>query len=206
MSARESLAVWALALGLFLIYAGAFYAFPALLPDLLADTGWSKADLALGPTLSYLVMAVLTPLTGRVIDRGHGGALVVVMPVLAALGLAALAFVQTRAQWWAVWAILGVAQSGCLYESVFALLTRRMGAHARIAITRITLVAGLSGTMTFPLGHWLGHAYGGKGAYLGFAALAVLGTVPLNIWAVRLLRGPEVSRNAEDSRGVLRAA
>ena len=85
MSAKESLAVWLLALGLFLIYAGVFYAFPALLPDLLADTGWSKADLALGPTLSYLVMAVLTPLTGRVIDRGHGGALVIVMPILAAL-------------------------------------------------------------------------------------------------------------------------
>ena len=111
MSAKESLAVWLLALGLFLIYAGVFYAFPALLPDLLADTGWSKADLALGPTLSYLVMAVLTPLTGRVIDRGHGGALVILMPILAALGIVALAFVQTRAQWWAVWAILGVAQS-----------------------------------------------------------------------------------------------
>jgi predicted MFS family arabinose efflux permease len=128
------------------------------------------------------------------------------MPVLAAVGIAALAFVQTRAQWWAVWAVLGVAQSGCLYESVFALLTRRMGDHARIAITRITLVAGLSSTMTFPLGHWLGHAYGGMGAYLGFAALAVVGTVPLNIWAVRLLRGPEVSRSAVDSRGALRAA
>ena len=201
MSAKESLAVWLLALGLFLIYAGVFYAFPALLPDLLADTGWSKADLALGPTLSYL-----TPLTGRVIDRGHGGALVIVMPILAALGIVALAFVQTRAQWWAVWAILGVAQSGCLYESVFALLTRRMGDHARIAITRITLVAGLSSTMTFPLGHWLGQAYGGLGAYLGFAALAIVGTVPLNIWAVRLLRGPEVARSGEDHRGALRAA
>jgi len=206
VTAKESLAVWALALGLFLIYAGVFYAFPAVLPDLLTQTGWSKADLALGPTLSYLVMAVLTPLTGRVIDRGHGGVLVVVMPILAAVGLAALAFVQTRAQWWAVWAILGVAQSGCLYESVFALLTRRMGAHARVAITRITLVAGLSSTMTFPLGHWLGHAYGGKGAYLGFAALTLLGAVPLNIWAMRLLRGPEVSRQAEDNRGALRAA
>ena len=73
MSRNESLAVWALALGLFLIYAGVFYAFPALLPDLEAGTGWSKADLALGPTLSYLVMAALTPLTGRVIDRGQSG-------------------------------------------------------------------------------------------------------------------------------------
>ncbi len=206
MSRNESLAVWLLALGLFLIYAGVFYAFPALLPDLEAETGWSKADLALGPTLSYLVMAALTPLTGRVIDRGRGGVMVVAMPVLAGLGVAALAFVQTRAQWWAVWAVLGVAQSGCLYESVFALLTRRMGDHARMAITRITLVAGLSSTMTFPLGHWLGRVYGGQRAYLVFAALTVLGTIPLNIWAMRLLAGPEVVRRVEDNRGALRAA
>lgn len=190
-----------------LIYAGVFYAFPAVLPDLLEETGWSKADLALGPTLACLVMAGLTPWTGRVIDRGHGGAMVVAFPVLAAVGVGALAFVQTRWQWWAVWAVLGVAQSGCLYESVFALLTRRLGPHARIAITRITLVAGLSGTMTFPLGHWLARTFGGQEAYLGFAALTVLGTIPLNIWAMRLLRGgPEVARVAEDASGALRAA
>ncbi len=206
MSRDESVAVWLLAFGLLLIYAGVFYAFPALLPDLLAGTGWSKADLALGPTLSYLVMAVLTPLTGRVVDRGHGGTMIVVMPVLAGLGVAALAFVQTRLEWWAVWAVLGVAQSGCLYESVFALLARRMGEHARVAITRITLVAGLSSTMTFPLGHWLGKTFGGQGAYLGFGALTVLGTIPLNLWAVRLMRGPEVARVVEDNSGALRAA
>ena len=32
-------AVWLLALGQTLIYAGSYYAFPALLPDLLAETG-----------------------------------------------------------------------------------------------------------------------------------------------------------------------
>ena len=57
--------VWLLALGQTLTYAGAYYAFPALLPDLQAATGWSVAELAAGPTLAFLVMAVLMPLTGR---------------------------------------------------------------------------------------------------------------------------------------------
>lgn len=206
MTRQESVAVWLLALGLLLIYAGVYYAFPAVLPELQAETGWNKADLALGPTLSYLVMAAMTPLTGRVIDRGHGGAMLVIFPLMAALGVAALAFVQTRAAWWAVWAVLGVAQAGCLYESTFALLTRRMAEHARTAITRITLVAGLSGTMTFPLGHWLAQSFGGQRAYLGFAVLTLLGTVPLNLVAVWLLRGPEVARVVEDRSGALRAA
>ncbi|MGV8988801.1 MAG: MFS transporter [Cypionkella sp.] len=207
MSRDESLAVWLLALGQMLIYAGVFYAFPALLPDLEAATGWSKGDLAMGPTLSFLVMAGLTPLTGRLIDRGHGLAMLVGLPVLAAAGVTTLTLVQTQWQWWAVWAVIGIAQAGCLYESVFSVLTRRLGIHARTGITRITLVAGLSGTMTFPLGHWLGQSFGGQQAYLGFAALTLLGTVPLNILAVRLLRRSEVvARRVEDNRGALRAA
>ena len=50
-------AVWLLALGQTLIYAGCYYSFPALLPDLEAATGWTKAELALGPTLAFLIMA-----------------------------------------------------------------------------------------------------------------------------------------------------
>ena len=84
---RAGAAVWLLALGQTLIYAGSYYAFPALLPDLLAETGWSEAQLALGPTLAFLVMAVGTPLTGRLVDRGFGGELLIWAPVVAALAL-----------------------------------------------------------------------------------------------------------------------
>jgi hypothetical protein len=45
---RGGAAVWLLALGQTLIYAGCYYSFPALLPDLEAATGWTKAELALG--------------------------------------------------------------------------------------------------------------------------------------------------------------
>ena len=206
MNRDESIGVWLLALGLLLIYAGIYYAFPALLPELQAETGWTKGDLALGPTLSYIVMAALTPLTGRVIDRGYGAALIITCPVLAALSVGALAFVQTRWQWWSVWAVIGIAQSGCLYESIFALLTRQLGSHARTGIVRITLVAGLSGTMTFPLGHWLANTFGGQQAYLAFGLLTLFGTIPLNILAMKRLRGPEVARVVEDHSGALREA
>ena len=62
----QAAAVWLLALGQTLTYAGVYYAFPALLPDLQVGTGWSVAELAFGPTLGFLVMAALTPLTGSI--------------------------------------------------------------------------------------------------------------------------------------------
>jgi predicted MFS family arabinose efflux permease len=204
----EGLAVWLLALGLLLIYAGTYYAFPALLPALEADTGWGKPALALGPTLGSLSMAVFTPLTGRVVDAGHGRRMLILLPPVAVAALAGLALAPNPIVWWLCWVLIGAAQAGCVYETVFSLLTRRLGVGARAAITRITMLAGLSGTMTFPLGHWLGATFGGQRAYFGFAALALFGTLPLYAVAVRLL-GPDrvaATSRAEMPGSAVRAA
>jgi MFS family permease len=190
VSENGGIAVWLLAVGQTLIYAGCYYSFPALLPDLVAATGWSKAELALGPTLAFLIMAGLTPFTGRLVDRGLGGEMLVWLPALAALGVAGLAFVGNLAAWLILWALIGVAQAGSLYETCFAFLTRRLGDGARAAITRVTLVAGFAGTLAFPLGHWWGAALGGQGALLAFAGLIAL-IVPVNAVAVRQLRRRE---------------
>jgi MFS family permease len=184
------MAVWLLALGQTLIYAGCYYSFPALLPDLVAATGWTKAELALGPTLAFLIMAGLTPFTGRLVDRGLGGELLIWLPGLCALGVAGLGLAGSLTAWLALWVLIGIAQAGSLYETCFAFLTRRLGDGARAAITRVTLVAGFAGTLAFPLGHWLGGVLGGQGALIAFAGLILL-VMPLNALAVRQLRRRE---------------
>lgn len=190
MTEKGGAAVWLLAGGQTLVYAGCYYSFPALLPDLVAATGWTKGELALGPTLAFLIMAGLTPFTGRLVDRGLGGEMLIWLPGLCALGVAGLGLVGSLAGWLALWALIGVAQAGSLYETCFAFLTRRLGDGARAAITSVTLVAGFAGTLAFPLGHWLGSALGGQGALVVFAGLIFL-AMPLNALAVRQLRQRE---------------
>lgn len=184
------LAVWLLAFGQTVVYAGSYYAFPALLPDLEAGTGWSKATLALGPSLAFLIMASLTVVTGRLVDRGLGGEMLVWGPVLAALGVLGMALAPSPFAWCLAWGLVGIAQAGCLYETCFAFLTRRLGQGARAAITRVTLVAGFAGTLAFPLGHAVGEAFGGQGGMLVFVGVTLL-AVPCNWWAVRSLRRRE---------------
>lgn len=207
MSGSDSPAVWLLALGQTLIYAGSYYSFPALLPDLETATGWTKGQLAMGPTLAFLIMAVLTPFTGRLVDRGLGGEMLGWLPGLAALGVLALGLVETQVGWLIAWAVIGVAQAGCLYETCFAFLTRRLGMAARGAITKVTLVAGFAGTLAFPLGHWLGEVAGGQGALIVFAGIMLL-VMPLNAVAVRRLRQRERAEMAlpPTPPGVLQAA
>ena len=208
MRIGEGGAVWLLGIGQTLTYAGVYYAFPALLPALELATGWSKGQLAAGPTLAFLMMAVLTPFTGRLVDRGWGGEMLVWLPVGAAVGVAGLSEVTSPVAWLLVWLGIGVMQAGMLYESCFSFLTRRLGDGARAAITRVTLIAGFSGTITFPLGHVFGQWFGGQGALLAFAAVILLGAVPVNYLGVRALRRMErvgAARPAPEP-GALRAA
>lgn len=188
MRIGENAAVWLLGIGQTLTYSGVFYAFPAILPELEVATGWSKAELALGPTLAFLVMAPLTPLTGRLIDRGWGGEMLMGLPVISAGLVALLAVVTSPLAWVVVWLAIGVTQAGMLYESCFAFLTRRLGDKARGAITRVTLIAGFSGTITFPMGHAFGQWFGGQGAWAAFGLVILLGAAPVNVLAVRALR------------------
>lgn len=183
-----TLPVLALAWSQLITYAGVYYAFPALLPDLLAHTGWSAGALAAGPTISFLVMAALTPFTGRLVDRGWGGEMLVWLPCLAAIPLAMLGFVGNHWAYLGLWALIGVAQAGMYYETCFAFLTRRLGDGARQAITLVTLVAGFAGTLAFPLGHYLGQQLGAAGAFVVFAAMIPVLVWPASFWAVRRLR------------------
>ncbi len=207
MSERGGAAVWFLAVGQTLIYAGSYYAFPALLPDLEIATGWSKTTLALGPTLAFLITASLTVVTGRFVDRGLGGEMLIWGPVLAAAGVLGLGLATTPVVWLLSWAAIGVAQAGCVYETCFAFLIRRLGMGARAAITRVTLVAGFAGTLAFPLGHWTGEALGGQGAMLVFAGVTLLAT-PFHFLSVRSLRRRERAETvvAPTPPGTLKAA
>ena len=108
MIKRADVPVWLLSVGQALTYAGVYYAFPALLPDLQAATGWSVAELALGPTVAFLIMAALTPFTGRMVDRGFGGEMLTFAPILAAVGVAGLAFAPTPLIWGMIWAVIGL--------------------------------------------------------------------------------------------------
>lgn len=204
----DATAVWLLAVGQTLTYAALYYAFAALLPDLEIATGWSKAQLAAGPTCAFLVTAVLTPFTGRLVDRGWGGELLIWMPMLGAVALVGLSFTQTPYAWIAGWLVIGVAQAGSFYETCFAFLTRRLGDGARGAITKVTLVAGFASTLSFPLGHAIGRAFGGQAALAAFAVLIILGSVPVNMLGVarlRRLQGAKLAR-PDAEPGLLAAA
>ena len=171
--------VLCLALAELLIWACIYYSFPALLLDWEAAFGWSRAELTGALTLAVLVSALCSPVYGRLIDAGHGPVMMTGAALLAGICLLALTRVETLAQFYLAWGVLGVCMAGSMYEPCFALITRARGADARRAITLVTLIAGFAGSLSFPLAHTLAEAWGWRGAVGVFGAVAILGVAPL---------------------------
>jgi predicted MFS family arabinose efflux permease len=82
-------------------------------------------------------------------------------------------------QFYAVWFLIGLAMAGCLYDACFTILTHTMGDKTKRAITLVTLVAGLAGTVSFPSANALAAAVGWRGTLIVFAGAMVVLAAPL---------------------------
>lgn len=156
-----------------------FYSFPALIAYWEADLGWSKTELAGAYSAALVCSALCAPLMGKVIDRGHGRAVLTTCAVIGGVLVGLLSAVQASWQFFVLWLGIGVCMSGCLYEPCFAFVTRMMGGQARRAITRITLIAGFAGTVSFPLGGFMSEQFGWRMAVLTFAVIILVVAIPL---------------------------
>lgn len=171
--------VWPLALAETIVWAALYYSFPALLLEWERDLGWSKIELTGALTIALLVSAAAAPFAGRFIDKGHGRALLTGSALAGAGLLVLLSQVTQLWQFYAVWFAIGLTMAGCLYDVCFAVLTRAMGGQAKRAITLVTLIAGLAGTVSFPSANALAAAFDWRGALLVFAGVIVIIAVPL---------------------------
>jgi len=137
-----------------------------------------------GFSLALVVVGLVVPRVGRLIDRHGGHRVMPVGSLLAALGLASLSLGEHPAIYLAVWMLIGAATAASLYDAAFATLGRIFGAAARAPITVVTLAGGLASTVSWPVTHVLIEQVGWRGAYLVYAALLALVAAPLHAFAL----------------------
>ncbi len=182
-----ALGVWLLGFGETIIWACIFYVFAALLLTWEQELAWPKGDLTLGLTLAILAAALASPLSGRLIDAGHGRRVLGLGAFVGGAGLAALSQVETVTAYLAAWVVMGAAQAFCLYEPCFSVVTRAKGAAARQAITKITLLAGFASTVSFVAAAALVDLTDWRTTALVFAAAAAFVAAPLLYCGAALL-------------------
>ncbi|MBT5810547.1 MAG: MFS transporter [Rhodospirillaceae bacterium] len=170
---------WCLAIAETIVWAGMYYLFPALLSYWEAYYGWGKTDLAIAFSLALIVSALLAPVAGRLIDQGHGRVLLTACSVLGGLTLALLPLVDDKAQFYGIWLVIGVSMAGCFYEPCFSFVVHTHGDGARKVITRITLVAGFAGTLSFPTTAFLADMFDWRAGVWAFSGMICFIATPL---------------------------
>lgn len=174
--------VAALSLSQLVAWGAGYYAIGVFGPRIADETVWSRGEIHAGLSVALVVMGLVSPAIGRRIDRDGGRAVMVAGFLLLALGLGLAGLVRTPLQWWAAWALIGLAQRMTLYDACFAALVRADPADARRAITTVTLTGGLASTVFWALGDRVADLAGWRGALAVFAGLsAVSALLPLTL-------------------------
>ena len=170
-----------LALGQTLVWAGAYYVFPALLLHWESAMGWSRADITLALMLATFSMAMASPVAGRLIDQGKGPLVMGSSTVMAGICIGLLATVNSLWLFYILWIVNGAMLAGCLYEPCFALITRVRGGDAKRSITAVTLIAGFASSLSFPAAHILSTRFSWQTTVLVFATVVITLAAPL-LW------------------------
>lgn len=161
-----------------------YYLFALLLEPLQSALDASKSAVVGAFTLSLLISGVLAPVVGRAIDRRGGRVLMAAASLLATAALIALGRITSLSQLYIVWALLGVAMAGTLYEPAFAVVTRAFASNHRRAIAVLTLFGGFASTVFWPLGQVLINTWGWRDTAMIFGAANLLICVPLHLFAL----------------------
>lgn len=179
-----------------------YYVFVSARDPISAEFGWTKAQLDGALSVALAVTGLCSYARGRWIDLYGGRRLMIAGAVAGGLLLVGWAQVSELWQLYAVSAGIGVVSAMTLYEAVFAVVARMLGADYRRGIIVITLFGGLASTVFVPLTQYLVDEHGWR------TALRVLAVVQLPFCAgipYVLLRGRETPLRQPDVFGAPRS-
>ena len=169
-----------LSLAQLISWGSTFYLFGLLVQPIEAALQISRAQSALGFSLMLLAEGTLALPVGRLIDQGYARLVMCAGSVAVALCLFALSFVSSLAGFYALWFCLGAALSCVLYNTIFAVVTRRFPRNFRRAIITITFLGGLASTVFIPLIQYLIKTMGWREMLPVLAGLHILICLPLH--------------------------
>jgi MFS family permease len=184
---------WRLALGQIVAWGILYYAFTVVVGPMQTGTGWSRTFLNSGLSLGLLAWGSVALPVGAWIQRRGGRGLMTTASGLGGGALILMGAIPDRAVYIFAWLMLGVAMSGMLYDSAFAVVTRAFGPQYRRGITLITLVGGLASTVFIPLAQLAVDQLGWRYALVALGCFQIVVGVPLHFFGMpRLVRQASV--------------
>ncbi|MBV4518463.1 MFS transporter [Pseudomonas sp. SWRI74] len=174
----------AMALGLsqLINWGVSFYLLGAFGPAMVKDLGWSGQQVFAGLSVAMVVMGLVSPFTGGLVERCGGRAVLRFGTLLNAVSCMLLASSWPSLPiYYLIWMLFGVGMRLSLYDALFAVLAGLAGERARGTMVRITLLGGLSSTVFWPLGSGLQDLIGWRHGLMVYAALCLVSVTLLYV-------------------------
>jgi MFS family permease len=156
-----------------------YYAFTVLVVPVSKDLGVSPWVVTGAFSLALLVSALLSPVVGSWIDRGHGPSMMRAGGWSAAALLLLWAGLPGVTSLYAVWIGLGACMATTLYEPAFAIVARAQvdPAQRLRTLALVSVFGGVASTVFLPSTDLLVRDVGWRGAVLALALAVALSTV-----------------------------
>jgi len=187
------------------VYGATFYLMAVLAPAVVASTGWPLPLVVGGLSVGLLVSGLFAPWVGRRIERGGGRSILPHGCLVLAAGLVLLALADSLWLYAGAWIVLGLGMAATYYQASFATLGRQFGQRARGLITALTLVAGFSSTLCWPLSAALVQWVDWRNTCLIYAALLLLTAVAVRLFLAAPPPHPTASPGPAASGGTAAA-
>jgi len=179
-------AIWTLGITQIIGYGTLYYSYSILAPQIAAELLWSPREVFAVLSVSLLASAVLAPFAGRWADRFGAGRVMALGSVAASCALLACALAPGRVGF--ALGVLAMQLASCfvLYSTAFVMIVQLGGRNAERSITHLTLIAGFTSTLFWPLTVALLDRLDWRDVLIIFAALNATVCLPIHAWLARL--------------------
>jgi MFS family permease len=132
-------------------------------------------------TISILVSGLVGPRVGKAIDRLGGRRVLPYGNLAFALGLSLLALSTEPVLLYIAWFLIGIGASMGNYDSAFATAVAFLGKNANKVIAGITVYAGFSSTISWPLTSYLNDNFNWQIAVWFWVAMHLMVALPIHL-------------------------
>lgn len=155
LSPRLGLALSFLGIAQIINWGVTYYTLALIGPHIVNETGWSEPFVYSGFAVATIVTGLASPFSGQAVDRIGGAPVMAIGTLTGVSGVIMLAFAHDPGFYLLAWGVIGLSMSACLYDTSFAAIARFAGHETRKAISSMTLIAGFSSTVIWPLTSFL---------------------------------------------------
>jgi MFS family permease len=162
-----------------------FYSFAVFARPIEVETGWSRSQVTGAFSAALLVSGLASVAVGHWVDARGARGLMTTGSAAGCVLLFAVSRATSLAEFYVLWAGLGIAMAMVLYEPAFAVVATWFVRHRDRALTILTLVGGLASTVMAPLAAWLLASGGWRFACATLALLLGVVTIPIHAFGLR---------------------